>query len=70
MGEMGEMGGVSFLANYDNTKKAILEIVDLPDRLIDLGILLRGPARITLGIVGPPGVMSHLKSLLLRSKIP
>ncbi len=27
---------LTFLANYDNAKKAIQEIVDLPDRLIDL----------------------------------
>ncbi len=29
---------LAFLANYDKTKKAIQEIVDLPDRLIDLFI--------------------------------
>ena len=29
---------LSFLANYDETKKAIQEIVDMPDRLIDLFI--------------------------------
>ncbi|HVT90467.1 MAG TPA: hypothetical protein VHD56_16555 [Tepidisphaeraceae bacterium] len=27
-----------FLVNYDNTKRAIQEIVDMPDRLIDLFI--------------------------------
>ncbi|WP_211221136.1 hypothetical protein [Desulfotignum balticum] len=27
-----------FLANYDNTKKAIQDIIDMPDRLIDLFI--------------------------------
>ncbi len=27
---------LSFLANYDKTKKAIQDIVDMPDRLIDL----------------------------------
>ena len=31
----GELG---FLANYDTTKKAIQEIVDMPDRQIDLFI--------------------------------
>ena len=31
---------LSFLANYDGTKKAIQEIVDMPDRLIDLFIRL------------------------------
>ena len=31
---------LSFLANYDNTKKAIQEIIDMPDRLIDLFIQL------------------------------
>ena len=31
---------LSFLANYDNTKKAIQEIIDMPDRLIDLFIRL------------------------------
>ena len=29
---------LSFLANYDKTKKAIQEIVDMPDRQIDLFI--------------------------------
>jgi Fic family protein len=29
-----------FLANYDNTKKAIQDIIDMPDRLIDLFIRL------------------------------
>ena len=29
---------LAFLANYDDTKKAIQEIVDMPDRLIDLFI--------------------------------
>ena len=29
---------LSFLANYDNTKKAIQDIIDMPDRLIDLFI--------------------------------
>ena len=29
-----------FLANYDNTKKAIQDIIDMPDRLIDLFIQL------------------------------
>jgi len=29
-----------FLVNYDNTKKAIQEIIDMPDRLIDLFIQL------------------------------
>lgn len=31
---------LSFLANYDHTKKAIQDIIDLPDRLIDLFIQL------------------------------
>ena len=31
---------LSFLANYDNTKQAIQEIIDMPDRLIDLFIQL------------------------------
>jgi Fic family protein len=31
---------LDFLANYDKTKKAIQEIVDMPDRLIDLFIQL------------------------------
>lgn len=31
---------LSFLANYDNTKKAIQVIIDMPDRLIDLFIQL------------------------------
>ena len=31
---------LSFLANYDNTKKAIQDIIDMPDRLIDLFIRL------------------------------
>ena len=31
---------LDFLANYDKTKQAIQEVVDLPDRLIDLFILL------------------------------
>jgi len=31
---------LSFLANYDNTRKAIQEIIDMPDRLIDLFIQL------------------------------
>ncbi len=31
---------LSFLANYDNTKKAIQAIIDIPDRLIDLFIQL------------------------------
>jgi Fic family protein len=31
---------LTFLANYDTTKKAIQEIIDLPDRLIDLFIQL------------------------------
>ena len=26
---------LSFLANYDNTKKAIQDIIDMPDRLIN-----------------------------------
>ena len=29
---------LAFLANYDNTKKAIQEIVDMPDQKIDLFI--------------------------------
>ena len=29
---------LSFLANYDNTKKAIQDVIDMPDRLIDLFI--------------------------------
>ncbi|MDD3904663.1 MAG: hypothetical protein PHO09_13370, partial [Sphaerochaeta sp.] len=29
---------LSFLANYDTTKKAIQDIIDMPDRLIDLFI--------------------------------
>ena len=29
---------LAFLANYDNTKKALQEIVDMPDRQIDLFI--------------------------------
>jgi uncharacterized protein YggL (DUF469 family) len=29
---------LAFLANYDKTKRAIQEIVDMPDRLIDLFI--------------------------------
>ena len=29
---------LSFLSNYDNTKKAIQDIIDMPDRLIDLFI--------------------------------
>jgi hypothetical protein len=32
---------LDFLANYDRTRQAIQEIVDLPDRLIDLFIQLR-----------------------------
>lgn len=31
---------LSFLVNYDNTKKAIQEIIDMPDRLVDLFIQL------------------------------
>ncbi|MEA1921993.1 MAG: Fic family protein [Pseudomonadota bacterium] len=31
---------LSFLINYDNTKKAIQDIIDIPDRLIDLFIQL------------------------------
>jgi hypothetical protein len=31
---------LSFLANYDKTKKAIQDIIDMPDRLIDLFIQL------------------------------
>jgi len=31
---------LSFLANYDNAKKAIQDIIDMPDRLIDLFIQL------------------------------
>ena len=31
---------LSFLADYDNTKKAIQDIIDMPDRLIDLFIQL------------------------------
>ncbi len=31
---------LSFLANYDNTKKAIQAIIDIPDRLLDLFIQL------------------------------
>jgi hypothetical protein len=31
---------LSFLASYDKTKKAIQEIIDMPDRLIDLFIQL------------------------------
>ncbi|MBF0408443.1 MAG: Fic family protein [Candidatus Riflebacteria bacterium] len=31
---------LTFLADYDNTKKAIQEIIDMPDRLIDLFIQL------------------------------
>jgi len=31
---------LSFLVNYDNTKKAIQNIIDMPDRLIDLFIQL------------------------------
>ncbi|MEA3360865.1 MAG: Fic family protein [Thermodesulfobacteriota bacterium] len=31
---------LNFLANYDNTKKAIQDIIDMPDRLIDLFIQL------------------------------
>jgi hypothetical protein len=31
---------LSFLANYDSTKKAIQDIIDIPDRLIDLFIKL------------------------------
>ena len=32
------VGELAFLANYDQTKKAIQEIVDMPDRQIDLFI--------------------------------
>lgn len=32
--------GLSFLANYDKTKKGIQDIIDMPDRLIDLFIQL------------------------------
>lgn len=32
------MEELSFLANYDNTKKAIQDVIDMPDRLIDLFI--------------------------------
>ncbi len=31
---------LSFLSNYDNTKKVIQAIIDMPDRLIDLFIQL------------------------------
>ena len=31
---------LSFLTNYDNTRKALQEIIDMPDRLIDLFIQL------------------------------
>lgn len=31
---------LSFLGNYDSTKKAIQDIIDMPDRLIDLFIQL------------------------------
>ena len=31
---------LSFLVNYDNTRKAIQDIIDIPDRLIDLFIKL------------------------------
>jgi hypothetical protein len=31
---------LSFLANYDKTRKAIQDIIDMPDRLIDLFIQL------------------------------
>jgi hypothetical protein len=31
---------LDFLANYDKTKQAIQEVVDMPDRLIDLFIQL------------------------------
>jgi hypothetical protein len=31
---------LSFLVNYDKTKKAIQDIIDMPDRLIDLFIQL------------------------------
>ena len=34
------MEELSFLANYDNTKKAVQNIIDMPDRLIDLFIQL------------------------------
>lgn len=32
------VGELDFLANYDKTKRAILEILDIPDRQIDLFI--------------------------------
>lgn len=32
--------GLSFLVNYDKTKKEIQDIIDMPDRLIDLFIQL------------------------------
>lgn len=35
-----DMKCLSFLASYDNTRKAIQDIIDMPDRLIDLFILL------------------------------
>ena len=31
---------LNFLANYDNTRKAIQDVIDMPDRLIDLFIQL------------------------------
>ncbi|MDD5666599.1 MAG: hypothetical protein PHS26_04730 [Actinomycetota bacterium] len=31
-------GELAFLANYDTTKQALQEVVDMPDRLIDLFI--------------------------------
>ena len=34
------MASLNFLASYDKTKQAIQEIVDMPDRLIDLFIQL------------------------------
>lgn len=34
------MEELNFLSNYDNTKKAIQDIIDMPDRLIDLFIKL------------------------------
>ena len=34
------VGELSFLVNYDKTKKAIQDIIDMPDRLIDLFIQL------------------------------
>ena len=34
------MDELNFLANYDNTKKAIQDIIDMPDRLIDQFIQL------------------------------